>query len=85
MIRSLVTKALGVDPLAWLVMSIGNASVTVIRPRGSPGAGTVGHLRLRFGEGPAYARLRAFIRGPNAAISVATTSQQTAMYTNTLR
>ncbi len=48
-IRSLVVAALDVDPLSWLVMSIGHASVTVIRiePGGEPrliAVGDVGHL-----------------------------------------
>jgi serine/threonine-protein phosphatase PGAM5 len=48
-IRSLVTRALRVDPEAWLEMSIGHASVTVIRVE-ADGAfrviavGDVGHL-----------------------------------------
>jgi serine/threonine-protein phosphatase PGAM5 len=29
-IRSMVTRALGVDPAAWLEMSVGNASITRI-------------------------------------------------------
>jgi serine/threonine-protein phosphatase PGAM5 len=49
LIRSLVVAALDVDPLSWLVMSIGHASVTVIRiePGGEPrliAVGDVGHL-----------------------------------------
>jgi len=48
-IRYLVTRALGVDPKAWLEMSIGNASLTVIRvePDGRfkvLAVGDVGHL-----------------------------------------
>lgn len=47
--RYLVTRALGVDPTAWLEMSIGNASLTVIRvePDGRfkvLAVGDVGHL-----------------------------------------
>lgn len=48
-IRYLVTRALGVDPTAWLEMSIGNTSLTVIRvePDGRfkvLAVGDVGHL-----------------------------------------
>jgi serine/threonine-protein phosphatase PGAM5 len=48
-IRYLVTRALGVDPTAWLEMSIGHASLTVIRvePDGRfkvLAVGDVGHL-----------------------------------------
>jgi serine/threonine-protein phosphatase PGAM5 len=48
-IRYLVTRALGVDPTAWLEMSIGNTSLTVIRvePDGRfkvISVGDVGHL-----------------------------------------
>lgn len=48
-IRSLVTRVLDVDPQSWLVMSIGHASVTVIRIEadGTPrllAVGDVGHL-----------------------------------------
>ncbi len=48
-IRYLVTRALGVDPQAWLEMSVGHASVTVIRvqPDGRMkviAVGDVGHL-----------------------------------------
>jgi len=48
-IRYLVTRALGVDPTAWLEMSIGNASLTMIRvePDGRfkvLAVGDVGHL-----------------------------------------
>ena len=48
-IRSMVTRALGVDPQAWLEMSVGHASVTVIRvePDGRMkviSVGDVGHL-----------------------------------------
>ena len=48
-IRYLVTRALGVDSLAWLEMSIGHASMTRIRvePDGSfrvVAVGDVGHL-----------------------------------------
>lgn len=48
-IRALVVAVLDVDPLSWLVMSIGHASVTVIRiePGGEPrliAVGDVGHL-----------------------------------------
>ncbi len=48
-IRSLVVAALDVDPLSWLVMSIGHASLTVIRVEadGTPRllvVGDVGHL-----------------------------------------
>lgn len=47
--RWLVTRALGVDPAAWLGMSIGHASLTVIRidAEGDPrllAVGDVGHL-----------------------------------------
>jgi serine/threonine-protein phosphatase PGAM5 len=48
-IRSMVTRALGVDPEAWLEMSVGHASVTVVRVE--PGGrmkvisvGDVGHI-----------------------------------------
>lgn len=48
-IRYLTTRALNVDPKAWLEMSIGNASLTTIRiaPDGTMqviGVGDVGHL-----------------------------------------
>lgn len=48
-IRSMVTRALGVDPQAWLEMSVGHASVTVIRvePDGRMkviSVGDVGHI-----------------------------------------
>ena len=48
-IRYLVTRALGVDPKAWLSMSVGHASITKIRikPDGSMqviSVGDVGHL-----------------------------------------
>ena len=48
-IRWLTVKALDVDPASWLVMSIGHASLTVIRvqPDGTPrvlAVGDVGHL-----------------------------------------
>lgn len=48
-IRYLVTRALGVDPTAWLEMSIGHASLTVVRvePDGRfkvLAVGDVGHL-----------------------------------------
>jgi serine/threonine-protein phosphatase PGAM5 len=48
-IRYFVTRALGVDPLAWLGMSIGNCSLTVIRvnPNGTMKLllfGDVGHI-----------------------------------------
>lgn len=48
-IRYLTTKAMGVDPKAWLSMSIGHASLTTIRvaPDGSMqviAVGDVGHL-----------------------------------------
>lgn len=55
-IRYLVTRALGVDPTAWLEMSIGNASLTVIRvePDGRfkvIAVGDVGHLPPSFHSG----------------------------------
>jgi serine/threonine-protein phosphatase PGAM5 len=55
-IRYLVTRALGVDPTAWLEMSIGNASLTVIRvePDGRfkvLAVGDVGHLPPSFHSG----------------------------------
>ena len=48
-IRSLVTRALGVDPQAWLEMSVGHASLTVIRVEADGrmkviSAGDVGHI-----------------------------------------
>lgn len=48
-IRNMVTRAMGVDDLAWLEMSVGNASLTVIRvePDGRMkviAVGDVGHL-----------------------------------------
>ena len=48
-IRYLVTRVLGVDPRSWLVMSVGNASITtvVVRADGTMkllGVGDVGHL-----------------------------------------
>lgn len=48
-IRYLVTRVLGVDPHSWLVMSVGNASITIvrIRPDGRMkilGVGDMGHL-----------------------------------------
>jgi serine/threonine-protein phosphatase PGAM5 len=48
-IRSMVTRALGVDPQAWLEMSVGHASLTVIRvePDGRMkviSVGDVGHI-----------------------------------------
>ncbi len=48
-IRWLVTRVLGVDPESWLVMSIGHASLTVLRiePTGEArllALGDVGHL-----------------------------------------
>lgn len=55
-IRYLVTRALGVDPTAWLEMSIGHASLTVIRvePDGRfkvIAVGDVGHLPPSFQTG----------------------------------
>ena len=48
-IRYLVTRAMGVDPRAWLAMSVGHASLTVIRidPQGTMkilAVGDVGHI-----------------------------------------
>ncbi|MBB6188679.1 histidine phosphatase family protein [Rhodanobacter sp. MP7CTX1] len=48
-IRYLVTRALGVDPKAWLEMSVGNASITEIRVEANGSfkvisVGDVGHL-----------------------------------------
>jgi serine/threonine-protein phosphatase PGAM5 len=48
-IRSMVTRALGVDPQAWLEMSVGHASVTVIRVESDGrmkviSVGDVGHI-----------------------------------------
>jgi len=48
-IRYLVTRAMGVDPHAWLAMSVGHASLTVIRiyPQGGMqvlAVGDVGHI-----------------------------------------
>ena len=48
-IRSMVTRALGVDPQAWLEMSVGHASVTVIRVEANGrmkviSVGDVGHI-----------------------------------------
>ena len=48
-IRSMVTRALGVDPQAWLEMSVGHASLTVIRVESDGrmkviSVGDVGHL-----------------------------------------
>ncbi|MCZ6765694.1 MAG: histidine phosphatase family protein [bacterium] len=48
-IRYFVARALGVDPLAWLGMSVGNCSVTVIRVNADNtfkvlAVGDVGHL-----------------------------------------
>lgn len=54
-IRSLVVRALEVDPTAWLGMSIGHASVTVLRidARGSRvlAVGDVGHLPATLATG----------------------------------
>ena len=56
--RYLVTRALGVDPQAWLVMSIGHASITKIRIEANGAirviaVGDVGHLPpdLQTGSG----------------------------------
>jgi serine/threonine-protein phosphatase PGAM5 len=56
--RYLVTRALGVDPQAWLVMSIGHASITKIRIEANGAirviaVGDVGHLppNLQTGAG----------------------------------
>lgn len=48
-IRYLVTRALGVDPTAWLAMSVGHASITKIRVEADGSfkviaVGDVGHL-----------------------------------------
>ncbi len=48
-IRYLVTRAQGVDPHSWLMMSVGNCSITVIRIKADGsfkilGVGDVGHL-----------------------------------------
>lgn len=55
-IRSLVVRALGVDPEAWLEMSVGHASITeiLIEPDGRfkvISAGDVGHLPLNLQSG----------------------------------
>ena len=55
-IRYLVTRALGVDSKAWLEMSIGHASVTVIRVEANGGVrvlsvGDVGHLPFNLQTG----------------------------------
>jgi serine/threonine-protein phosphatase PGAM5 len=57
-IRYLVTRAMGVDPRAWLALSVGHASLTVIRvyPSGAMqivSVGDVGHLppNLQSGTG----------------------------------
>ena len=57
-IRYIVTKALGVDAAAWLEMSIGQASVTVVRiePKGGfrvVSVGDVGHLPFNMQTGAA--------------------------------
>ena len=67
-IRWLTGRALGLDPMRWLRMSLGNCSLTTIRvrPDGSTqvlGVGDVGHLpnalqeRLWFPAPPAAARV----------------------------
>jgi serine/threonine-protein phosphatase PGAM5 len=55
-IRSLVVRALGVDPAAWLELSIGHASITeiLIEPDGRfkvISVGDVGHLPLNLQSG----------------------------------
>lgn len=55
-IRSLVVRALGVDPAAWLEMSIGHASITeiLVEPDGRfkvISVGDVGHLPLNLQSG----------------------------------
>ena len=54
--RWLVTRALGVDPDSWLGMSIGHASVTVLRVDAEGGlrvlaVGDVGHLPANLQTG----------------------------------
>jgi serine/threonine-protein phosphatase PGAM5 len=58
LIRYLVTRALGVDPEAWLEMSIGHASLTVIRIEADGSfrvlsVGDVGHLPAGLRTGAA--------------------------------
>ena len=55
-IRYLVTKVLGVDTMSWLVMSVGNCSLTVVRvnPDGTMkllSVGDIGHLPPNFQTG----------------------------------
>jgi serine/threonine-protein phosphatase PGAM5 len=74
-IRYLVTKALAVDPEAWLGMSIGQASLTTIAigPDGAPhvlAVGDVGHLPPRLQTG-AYSNPERDLVVPTSAAAVA--------------